>query len=180
MITSQVLALLRSVPAQAEYTGLICRGVEESGRLYIGQPGFGPHLVSLFVTGPNPLSATHTLAEHIAWVNDPLHSYVADGTGGMVIFAHPGPAQADFILSLDGLTGMEVNYCGDALSREALWDEVLSVCAREARPFIWGFGNDDTHSSTRANLSWFAARLPEMTEFALKQALREGAFYISN
>jgi hypothetical protein len=180
MTTSLILFMLQSMPAQAEYTGLICRGVEESGRLYIGQPGFGPHLISLFVTGPNPLSATHTLAEHIAWVNDPLHSYVADGTGGMVIFAHPGPTQADFILSLEGLTGVEVNYCGDALSREALWDEVLSVCAREARPFIWGFGNDDTHSSTRANLSWFAARLSGMTEFALKKALREGAFYISN
>jgi hypothetical protein len=180
VITSQVLALLRSVSAQVEYKGLICRGVEEMGSLYVGQPYFGPHLVSLFVTGRNPFSVSHTLLEHIAWVNDPLHSYVADGTGGMVIFAHPEPTQADFILSLDGLTGMEVNYKSDALSREALWDRVLTVCAREGRPFIWGFGSDDTHYLSRSNLSWFAARVPEVTEFALKKALREGAFYISN
>ncbi len=180
MTTLMLLSMLNGTPAQAEYTGLICRGVEESGRLYIGQPGFGPHLVSLFVTGANPLSATQTLPEHLAWVNDPLHSYVADGTGGMVIIAHPGATQGPFILSLEGLTGMEVSYSGDALSREALWDEVLTACAREGRPFLWGFADDDTHSSTNANLSWFEARLPEISEFALKQALREGAFYISN
>ncbi len=173
-------SLAQAALAQEGYQGLICRGVEESGRLYIGQPGFGPHLVSLFVTGPNPLSATDTLAEHIAWVNDPLHSYVADGTGALVIIAHPTPTQASFILGLDGLTGMEVNYHGDALARDGLWDEVLTGCARDGRQFIWGFADDDTHSSATGNLSWFAARLPEMTELALKRALREGAFYISN
>lgn len=166
--------------AQENYRGLICRGVEESGRLYIGQPGFGPHLVSLFVTGPNPLSATHTLEQHMAWVTDPLHSYVADGTGALVVWAHPSDAQARDILALAGLTGIEVNYGGDALSREALWDRILTACANEGRPFLWGFAADDTHSYERANLSWFAARLPEVTEFALKRALREGGFYISN
>lgn len=180
MTTFIILSMLNAAPAQPEYTGLICRGVEESGRLYIGQPGFGPHLVSLFVTGPNPLSATQTLPEHVAWVNDPLHSYVADGTGAMVVWAHPSPGHRDGILALEGLTGIEVSYAGDGLSRESLWDEVLTACAREGRPFLWGFGDDDTHSSERANLSWFEARLPEVNEFALKQALQEGAFYISN
>ncbi len=166
--------------AQEGYEGLICRGVEESGRLYIGQPGFGPHLVSLFVTGPNPLSATHTLDEHMAWANDSLHSYVADGTGALVIWAHPSAAQAADILALDGLAGIEVNYAGDGLSREALWDELLTACADEGRPFLWGYGADDTHSYERANLSWFAARLPEVSERVLKTALRAGGFYASN
>jgi len=62
--------------AETEYRGLICRGVEETGGLLIGQPDSGPDLVSLFVTGPNPLSATHTLEQHVAWVTDPRHSYV--------------------------------------------------------------------------------------------------------
>ena len=185
LIVIMLAGVLSALPctqssAQEGYTGLVCRGVEESGRLYIGQPGFGPHLVSLFVTGANPLSATQTLPEHVAWVNDPLHSYVADGTGAMVIWAHPSDGQFDGIMALEGLTGIEVNYAGDALAREALWDRVLTACANEGRPFLWGFGDDDTHSSERANLSWFAARLPEFSELALKHALRSGSFYISN
>lgn len=166
--------------AQEEYTGLICRGVEESGRLYIGQPGFGPHLVSLFVTGPNPLSATDTLEQHMAWATDPLHSYVADGTGALVVWAHPSDAQEAGILALEGLTGIELNYAGDGLARDALWDRLLCACAEAGRPFLWGYAADDTHSYERANLSWFAARLSERTEFALKAALRAGAFYVSN
>ncbi len=180
MTTLIVLSMLQGAPTQEGYTGLICRGVEESGRLYIGQPGFGPHLISIFVTGANPLSATQTLPEHVAWVNDPLHSYVADGTGAMVVIAHPSAGQLPLILALEGLTGMEVSYAGDGLSRDGLWDSVLTACARDGRKFLWGFADDDTHSSERGNLSWFAARLPEMTEVALKHALREGAFYISN
>ena len=164
----------------AAYRGLICRGVEESGRLFIGQPGFGPHLVSLFVTGPNPLSATQTLIQHVAWVNDPLHSYVADGTGGMVVWAHPGRNDAKGILALPGLVGIEVHYTGDGSSRDALWDEVLRGCYEAKRPFLWGFAADDTHSRSKINLSWYAARVAKMDEFSLKAALRQGAFYLSN
>jgi streptogramin lyase len=184
MLFAAILGLLSEVmPAVAqetEYRGLICRGVEETGRLFIGQPGFGPHLVSLFVTGPNPLSASHTLAQHMAWVNDPLHSYVADGTGGLVVWAHPSRGDAAAMLALPGLTGFDVNYAGDALSREALWDQVLTACCDAGRPFLWAFADDDTHSRTNINLSWYAARLPKQDEFALKAALRSGAFYVSN
>lgn len=165
---------------EVEYKGLICRGVEESGRLLIGQPGFGPHIVSLFVTGPNPLSATHTLAEHVAWVNDPLHSYVADGTGGLCVWAHPSSRDARAILALPGLAGLEVHYAGDGTSRDALWDEVLLGCCEAKRPFLWAFAADDTHSRTRINLSWYAARVGKVDESSLKAALRSGAFYVSN
>lgn len=119
--------------AETGYRGLICRGVEESGRLFIGQPGFGPHLVSLVVTGPNPLSATHTLEQHVAWVNDPLHSYVPDGTGGLCVWAHPTSRDASGILALPGLTGLEVHCAGDGTSRDALWDEVLTGCCDRGR-----------------------------------------------
>lgn len=174
------VSVAQAALAQEEYTGLICRGVEESGRLYIGQPGFGPHLISLFVTGPNPLSATDTLEQHMAWVTDPLHSYVADGTGALVVWAHPSDSQEAGILALAGLAGIELNYAGDGLSRDALWDRLLVACAEAGRPFLWGYAADDTHSHERANLSWFAARLPEVSEVALKTALRTGAFYASN
>ena len=48
------------------------------------------------------------------------------------------------------------------------------------RPFLWGFAADDTHSHTRIGQCWYAARLAEVNEFALKSALRTGAFYASN
>ncbi|MEN6346215.1 MAG: hypothetical protein ABFE16_13025, partial [Armatimonadia bacterium] len=178
-----LLLLTRVVPVVAqetEYRGLLCRGVEESGRLLIGQPGFGPHLVSLFVTGPNPLSASQTTAQHVAWAIDPLHSYVADGFGSLVVWAHPSRGDIPGILALPGLTGLDVNYTGDGLSREALWDQVLTACYDAGRPFLWAYADDDTHSRTNINLSWYAARLPQQDEFALKAALRTGAFYVSN
>lgn len=176
--TAEVLPM--SVEAQeVPWEGLVCRGVEESGRLIIGQPGFGPHLISLFVTGPNPLSATQTLPEHVAWVNDPLHSYVPDGTGGMVIWAHPSSKAAD-LLALPGLTGFELNYASGGLGFDKLADEVWRGCVAANRPFLWGFAADDTHAGGRKGLSWFSARLPEKSEAALKQALRTGAFYVSS
>lgn len=162
------------------YRGLVCRGVEESGRLIIGQPGFGPHLISLFATGPNPLSASQTLAQHVAWVNDPLHSYVADGTGGMVIWAHPYGVKAADVLRLAGLTGMELHYAGNGTGLDKLWDEVLTGCHDSGRPLLWGYAADDTHSRTSINLSWFSARVAALDEASLKTALRTGSFYVSN
>ncbi len=179
-LVAMMMASVCDATAQTGYQGLICRGVEESGRLFIGQPGFGPHLVSLFVTGPNPLSATHTLAEHLAWVNDPLHSYVADGTGGLCIWAHPSPRDGAAILALEGLAGIEVHYSGDARARDGLWDELLRGCLQAGRPFLWAYAADDTHSRTNINLSWYAALLPTVDERSLKQALRTGAHYVSN
>ena len=169
-----------SLSTDQEYSGLVCRGVEESGGSLIGNPGFGPHLISLFATGPNPHASAHTLAEHVAWVNDPLHSYIADGTGGLCIWAHPADSQAQDILALPGLTGLEVNHAGHCLLRDKLWDAVLRGCLDQSRPFLWGFAADDTHSFQKIELSWYAARLDELSEFALKRALRQGAFYISS
>lgn len=157
---------------------LICRGVEEYAAYLIGQSG-GPHLISLFVTSPNPAASIQSLDEHVAWVNNPLHSYVADGHGGLVVWAHPSPGTAAKILAVPGVAGLEVLH-HDGVHRDQLWSEVLSGCYRSHRPFLWGFAADDTHSQTQIALSWYAARIPKKDEFALKNALRTGAFYISN
>ncbi|MCE5240881.1 IPT/TIG domain-containing protein [bacterium] len=178
-----VLVLMGVMPVQAQqtaYTGLVCRGVEESGRLIIGQPGFGPHLISIFATGPNPLSASQTITQHVAWVTDPLHSYVPDGFGAMCIWAHPDGQKPETLLALPGLSGFELNYAGWGARYDALADGVWRACVAAQRPFLWGYAADDTHASGAKGLSWFAARLPERTEKALKHALRTGAFYVSN
>lgn len=178
-----ILMLLVVMPVFAQtatYQGLVCRGVEESGRLIIGQPGFGPHLISIFSTGPNPLSASQTVLQHVAWVADPLHSYVPDGTGALCIWAHPDQQKPETLLAVPGLTGFELNYNGWATEYEELADGIWRGCVAADRPFLWGYAADDTHSSGPKGRSWFEARLPERTELALKQALRTGAFYVSD
>ncbi len=159
---------------------LALSGVEESGRNFIGQAGWSPHLVSLFVTGRNPHCAAETPQEHLRWVSDPLHSYLDDGTGGLVIQAHPSPGEAARILALEGLAGIEVSHEGNSVLRDGLWDQLLTACADAGRPFLWGYAADDTHSRTNIGLSWLAMRLPRVDEFAIKAALRSGAFYTSN
>jgi len=178
-----ILLCLVVMPVHSQtvtYQGLVCRGVEESGRLIIGQPGFGPHLISLFSTGPNPLSASETVPQHVAWVTDPLHSYVPDGAGGLCIWAHPNGVKPETLLAVPGLSGFELNYGGWALEYEELADGVWRGCVAADRPFLWGYAADDTHAGGPKGLSWFQARLPERTELALKHALRTGAFYVSD
>ncbi|MEN6546259.1 MAG: IPT/TIG domain-containing protein [Armatimonadia bacterium] len=178
LLLAGLVIAMNTYAADTGYHGLVCRGVEESGRLVIGQPGFGPHLISIFVTGPNPLSATQTLNEHVAWVNDPLHSYVPDGTGGMVIWAHPSVSAAD-LLAVPGITGFELNYAGSGTDYDKLADEIWRGCVAAKRPFLWGYAADDTHGGGKVSLSWFMASLASRDERALKQAMRSGALYVS-
>src|SRR4051794_24775978 len=57
---------------------IVTRGVEEAGRVYIGEPvtPFIGHLAMLFVTGKDPLIAGGTMQDAVNWVNDPLHSVI--------------------------------------------------------------------------------------------------------
>ena len=165
--------------SQTEYQGLICRGVEECGRLIDGTPGWGGDIVCLFASDKNPLSAVQSLEEHLAWVHDPLHSDIADGTGGLVVWAHPGQYHVETMLSLPGLAGLEVHRPSPA-DRDQMWDQMLTTCWETGRSFPWAFPADDTHDMKRIGLSWYEALLPEISESALKQALRAGAFYVSN
>ena len=137
-------------------------------------------LVTLFVTGKNPDRMWHSPQQHVKWAAEPAHSYVADGSGAIVVFAHPSEKQFEQIVRLEGLVGMEVSHGGDAGAREKLWDQVLTSCVKKKRTPIWGFAADDTHSRTNIDRSWMAVRLDSLTEAACKQALRKGSFYISN
>lgn len=165
----------------AEARPLVCRAVEEFGRVYIGEPNLSyAHVVTLFAVDKRPIPGEGSYQDHLDWVNDPLHTGVADGTGALAVLAHPSVTQAAWIASLDGLTGMEIHYKGEAASRDALWDDVLRRrCAAGQAP-LWAFAADDTHSRTRIGLSWYAALLPRLDEHALKAALRAGALYVSN
>ena len=159
---------------------IACRGCEHSGRFVEDNPGWGPHLVTLFCAGKNPDSPWQTAQQHLDWAADPLHSYVADGTGALVVWAHPENRQFDGIVALSGLAGIEISHNGDAGKRERLWDRVLVHQLGRSLPPLWGFAADDTHSREDIDKSWYAARLARLTEQDLKRALRRGDFYVSN
>ncbi len=179
VLAASVLAAVPVVGAEAR--PLVCRAVEEFGRVTIGEPAISyAHVVTLFAVDKRPTPGEGSYQDHLDWVNDPLHTCVADGTGALAVLAHPSVTQAEWIASLEGLTGMEMHYAGEAASRDALWDDVLRRRCAAGRPPLWAFAADDTHSRTRINLSWYAALLPRLDEHSLKAALRAGALYVSN
>lgn len=162
--------------------GIVLRGSEHSGRFVQDNPGWPPHLVTLFLTEKNIDSSWQTPRQHLEWASSPLHSYVADGTGCFVIIAHPPASSFEEIMSLPALNAMEVNHSGHASKYEELWDRVLTARLRGGQKPLWGTGADDTHWSAvpKIPLSWIALRMPELSEAAVKRALRAGAFYVSN
>jgi hypothetical protein len=168
-------------------SALPARGVEEgNGRTFIGEPVivFPGHMASLFVTGKNPVAGKGTLQDLVTWANDPLHSYVADGTGGLPVWAHPDPGWGSRILALDdGLVGMELYHGFDTVYfRDQLWDQVLQGRSDAGRPFVWAFASDDTHYSSGTGnygLNWNVSLVPSVDVFSIKAALRKGAFYVT-
>src|SRR5204862_2328197 len=165
---------------------LATRGIEEVGRSYIGEPlnAYIGHMAMLFVTGKHPTIGNGTMQDTVDWVNDPLHSVIADGTGGLAVYAHPDLASR--VTLLHDLVGMELYNQGvlPSAGRDQMWDTVLNTYYSQGKPLIWAFAADDTHftvnSGTNYNLAWNVSLLPSVDLFALKNALRTGAFYPSN
>jgi len=165
---------------------LATRGVEEVGRSYIGEPlsAYIGHMAMLFVTGKHPTVGNGTMQDTVDWVNDPLHSLIADGSGGLAVYAHPDAASR--VTLLNGLAGMELFNQGvlPSAARDQMWDTVLNTYASQGQPLIWAFAADDTHYTinpgTNFNLAWNVSLLPSVDLSALKHALRTGAFYPTN
>src|SRR5207249_7392874 len=103
-----VAASLSGRAPHGQSTALPTRGVEEVGRVYLGEAlnAYIGHMAMLFVTGKHPTIGNGMMQDTVNWVNDPLHSVIADGYGGLAIYAHPDGA--DRVLLVDGLVGMEV------------------------------------------------------------------------
>ncbi len=187
MRTTLLIGLVALLPAAAQDAWpplpsprIVLRGSEHSGRFLEDNPGWPMHLVTLFLTAKNVDSAWHTPQQHLEWAHKPSHSYVADGTGAFVIIAHPTGNQFDQIVGLPELDAMEVSHGGSPARFEELWDRVLTWRLRSGLKPIWGTGADDTHSITNIDRSWIAMRIPELTEAAVKRAVRTGGFYVSN
>lgn len=169
-----------NLPEEREF---VCRGKEGGTVLHYDHPrNASLHLLRLFVIGTPPSAPDFSLQDVIEWDAHPLRSYVADGTGGLSVVAHPTYGQKNNIGALRGLTGLELAHCGDCGFADRLWDELQLERFAAGEPPLWGFGGDDTHliEEGRCGLSWVAVKIRRRNTVELKRSMRGGAVYPSN
>lgn len=181
-----VCTLVLAAGVSAQISNIPTRGTEDAGRTYVGEPvsPFIGHLTLLFVTGKNPTPGAGSMQDTVDWGNNPLHSCVADGTGALVVYAHPDAA--DRVLLLNHLTGMDVFHEDEIPSvypyRDQMWDAVNTSLDAQGRPLLWGFAADDSHSTQPGafNYARNVSLVPSADVYSIKAALRSGAFYTTN
>jgi predicted metal-dependent phosphoesterase TrpH len=147
-----------------------------AGRAELGQPY---HLVALNLKEPVSRDDAPTAQDAIDLVRS---------KGGEVLVAHPywsGLTMND-IIDLEGYIGIEVFnttcFVSIAKGHSAVhWDDLL---ARGKQ--VLGFAVDDTHQHSSDHRpidicgAWIMAKLPELTEKAVMDAIKSGRFYSSN
>lgn len=108
--------------------------------------------------------------------------------GGEVVVAHPywSGLTINDLMGLEGCLGIEVfnTTCFTHIAKghsAVHWDDMLAR-GKQA----WGFAVDDTHQGTSEYFpidicrAWIMAKLPELTETAVMDAIKAGKFYASN
>ncbi len=134
----------------------------------------------------NELSSHHHMGSFFNDHNNTtteIESLVAiNAKDGIAMLYHPG--RYDFSVdwyvelykSYDHLFGLEVFNQGDRYpdDRET-WDSILSETMPE-RP-VWGFSNDDMHTSAQIGRNWNIMLLPELTHETVRHGMEYGLSY---
>lgn len=108
--------------------------------------------------------------------------------GGEVVLAHPywsGLTIGD-MMAIEGCVGVEVfnTTCANSIAKgysAVHWDDMLA-----RGKMLWGIASDDTHQHLNEYRpidicdAWIMAKLPELTETAVMDAIKAGRFYASN
>ncbi len=115
------------------------------------------------------------------------HDYFSDieDSGGLAMFFHPGrydypPFWYNSFIDTyrEAIFGIEVYNMGDRYPGDrAFWDAVNR--SREPGDLIWGFSNDDMHTSEHLFRNYNIHFLPEVTEESLIDNLKTGALTFS-
>jgi len=76
------------------------------------------------------------------------------------------------------LLGFEImnRIDGDSRNDRILWDNVLKVLVPEGR-YIWGYSNDDSHSSSEIGVNYNMFLMPSNTLEDFRTAMVNGSFY---
>ena len=105
--------------------------------------------------------------------------------GGMAVLNHPsyrvGWSGTD-LRSLQGCFAIELYNGATSNDRRAsramrLWHDLLNARGYGSR--LWGVAVDDAHSVSGLDRGWIMAKLPALTEDAVRSALAGGTFYAS-
>ena len=86
----------------------------------------------------------------------------------------------DLFMKYDDVVGMEIinKLDGDSYSDRILWDNILKETMPEGR-FVWGFSNDDTHSTAATGHSYNMMLLPSNNPENVRESMENGTFYAS-
>lgn len=86
----------------------------------------------------------------------------------------------DLFMKYDAVVGMEIinKLDGDSYSDRILWDNILKETMPEGR-FVWGFSNDDTHSTAATGHSYNMMLLPSNNPQNVRKSMENGTFYAS-
>lgn len=106
--------------------------------------------------------------------------------GGLCQINHPGryssPSDWDWYIpwyrDYSACIGLEVINRDDAYSKDRrLWDNINENLFVSEGKLVWGFANDDKHSSGDLYHAFQFMLMPELTESAHKKSMKNGAFY---
>lgn len=104
------------------------------------------------------------------------------GHGNIAIYAHPFWSYCDMalLLSLKGLTGMEIiNYSCEQEWKSGV-SEVYYEYLRAHGSGLWCFGADDAHGHVPDYMGgYITVKAPALTHRAIFDAIRRGSFYAS-
>lgn len=136
-------------------------------------------------TSGDPLAKSITTAETlggISHINHPGRYTGGSNTSGTRgEEASNNPVQIAKYVNLfstyPSLVGMEVinKLDGDSYSDRILWDNVLTAMM-PGRP-VWGFSNDDAHSTGAVGFAYNLMLMPENTEANVRYSMENGTFY---
>lgn len=154
--------------------------------------GMDPEKLGMLAVKGNELSFQHHIGSYFSnyygyrqgSVDESLRNIGEEG--GLAVFFHPGRYNSPdkwrwylpYFRKYPHLLGMEVYNMGDRYPRDReLWDNLLF----ELMPYrpVWGFSNDDMHQYYQIGRNWNVFLMPELSEKALRRALKEGQFYFT-
>lgn len=106
--------------------------------------------------------------------------------GGLAHINHPGryntPADWDWyvpwFMAYPSCVGMEVFNQGDRYPTDRqLWDNINERFFPATGRMVWGYSNDDKHTTNHLYRNFQFMVMPELTEDALRKSQQDGAFY---
>jgi hypothetical protein len=109
-----------------------------------------------------------------------------EASGGLSLIAHPGrynsPSDWDWYIpwfrDYPSCVGLEVYNQGDRYPNDRrLWDNINEFFFESHDRLVWGYSNDDKHTTSHLYRNYQFMLMPSLTESALRTSQQSGTFY---